>query len=82
MVYLDDVVVYSPDHDTHLEQLRQVFERLAMHGLSCAPHKFHLGKTELEYLGHVIGPEGNRSQEHHLRQFATAGAPKSRKELR
>lgn len=39
LIYLDNVVVYSPDFDTHTEHLEQVFEKLAVHGLKLHPHK-------------------------------------------
>jgi hypothetical protein len=82
LVYLDDIIIYSPDYNTHLAHLRLVFERLAIHGLRCAPRKCNLGKRELEYLGHVVGPYGNRPQECHLHQIATAEPPTDRKRLR
>lgn len=51
---LDDVVVYSPDFDTHIEHLDQVFDKLAAHGLKLQPHKCRLFQRKVIYLGHVI----------------------------
>lgn len=82
MVYLDDVVVYSRTWDEHLHHLRLVFERLQQHGLHCAPEKCQFGKQEIQYLGHIIGPDGNRPQQHHLQQIQDAEAPKNRRQLR
>ena len=40
LVYLDDIIVYAPDFDTHLTRLQEVFERLRAANL-----KVHPGKT-------------------------------------
>ncbi|XP_062416225.1 uncharacterized protein LOC134107905 [Pungitius pungitius] len=58
LIYLDDVVVYSPDFDTHIHHLEQVFEKLASHGLKLQPHKCSLFQKKVTYLGHVISGEG------------------------
>lgn len=58
LIYLDDVVVYSPDFDTHIEHLEQVFEKLAAHGLKLQPHKCSLFQRKVTYLGHVISKDG------------------------
>lgn len=34
LIYLDDVVVFSNDFDTHCERLELVFQRLRQHGLN------------------------------------------------
>lgn len=54
MAYLDDVVVYSDDLDSHLKHLRLVFERLQVHGLHCGLKKCQFGQKHVEYLGHII----------------------------
>lgn len=32
-VYLDDIILYSPDFASHLQHLDKVLERLGQHGL-------------------------------------------------
>lgn len=53
-VYLDDIIVFSTDHQQHLGHLRLVLERLQEYGLKCAIEKCKFGIAELPYLGHVI----------------------------
>ncbi len=77
-VYLDDIIVFSKDYTEHLGHLRLIFERLHEYGLRCAVEKCRFGVTELPYLGHVIGRDCNRPQEHHLEQVKTASPPATR----
>ena len=58
LVYLDDVIVFSSCFDSHLDHLEQVFERLQAHGLKLQPHKCHLFRREVRYLGHVVSGRG------------------------
>lgn len=39
LIYLDDVIVYSPDFDSHLRDLETVFRRLQEMGLKMQPKK-------------------------------------------
>jgi len=54
LIYLDDVIVISPDFDTHVSRLREVFDRLRAAGLKLKPSKCALQQREVMYLGHVF----------------------------
>lgn len=58
LVFFDDILVYSPDKDTHLEHLRQVFATLRSHSLKVKESKCTFAAAQVEYLGHVISAEG------------------------
>lgn len=58
LVYLDDVLVFSPDAATHAAHLRAVFDALRAAKLYAKPSKCAFFKTQLEFLGHIIGPNG------------------------
>lgn len=58
LIYLDDIIVYSPDFETHLRHLSDVFSRLKAFGLKLKPVKCHLLKTEVQYLGHCVSATG------------------------
>ena len=50
-VYLDDLLVTSPDHITHKKHLRILFARLLEYGIIIGPEKCQFGTTELSFLG-------------------------------
>jgi len=52
LIYLDDVIVISPNFDTHASRLREVFDRLLAAGLKLKPSKCALHQQEVKYLGH------------------------------
>jgi hypothetical protein len=56
--YLDDILVYSDDSETHSEHVREVLSRLRKHGLYAAPDKCSFHATTVEYLGFILSPEG------------------------
>jgi len=58
LVYLDDVIVISPDFQTHISHLREVFERLRGAGLKHKPSKCTLLQPEVKYLEHIVGRHG------------------------
>lgn len=58
LVYLHDIIVYSPDFTTHLRHLDEVFERLQKHGLKLRPDKCKLFHKQVQFLGHVVDQRG------------------------
>ena len=57
-VYLDDLLVTSPDHKTHKKHLKILVKRLTDYGIIIGPDKWQFGTTELSFLGHYVCPEG------------------------
>lgn len=53
--YIDDIIIFSPDWDTHLQHVQTVLEALRVAGLKANPLKNHLGFRELKYLGFLVG---------------------------
>jgi hypothetical protein len=57
LIYLDDILIFDKDLDTHHRHVREVMERLREHKLYLKPEKCEFDKLEVEYLG-VIVSEG------------------------
>ena len=56
--YLDDILVYSPDMETHLEHLRILFMRLRQADLKLNEIKCNFLKKHIQYLGHIVSGKG------------------------
>lgn len=58
MVFLDDILIYSPTLEEHYKHLRLVLSKLREHKFFLKLKKCAFVKRELQYLGHVISREG------------------------
>ena len=77
LVYLDDVLVFSRDFESHLEKLDLVLGRLREHGLKLKPQKCFLLRSEVKFLGHVVSAEGVRVDIEKVRALEDWPAPRS-----
>ena len=57
-VYLDDLLVTSPDHLMHKKHSKTLFTRLAEYGVIIGPEKCQFGTKELGFLGHHVSAAG------------------------
>jgi len=60
IVYIDDVIVYSPTFERHLIDLEQVFKIFHDHNVRLKWKKCSFAQKEVKYLGHTISAEGVR----------------------
>lgn len=58
LVYLDDIIIYSPDFSSHLQDLESVFEKLWYHGSKLRLDKCKLLQQEVKFLGHIVDRKG------------------------
>ena len=82
VIYLDDILAYSPDVDGMLSRLEKVFQRLRAHGLKLKPKKCHLFKESVVYLGHLVSASGIQTNPETVRAVQSYPVPKTEKELR
>ena len=54
LVYLDDIIVFASDFETHMERLTEVLRRLRDAGLKINPKKCQFFRESVLYLGHVV----------------------------
>jgi len=58
LVFLDDILIYSPTLQTHADHIAQVLAALRSHQLYLKASKCSFAQNSLEYLGHIISSEG------------------------
>jgi hypothetical protein len=58
MVFLDDILIYSPNLEDHIKHLRLVFSTLREHQFYLKMKKCTFAKSELSYLRHIITSAG------------------------
>ena len=63
IIYLDDIVIFSKDHASHLIRLEAVFQKLEQAGLKLKPSKCELFCRQITYLAHIVSTEGIATDE-------------------
>jgi transposase InsO family protein len=82
LVYLDDIIVYSPSFDSHLHHLESVLQHIQSSGLSLQILKCHFAKTKLKYLGHVVSSSGIEPDPDKIRAVRDYPIPARLKDVR
>ena len=81
IIYLDDLLIYSKDEETHRHHVRQVLERLRQYNLHARPEKCEFHTKSVEYLGVIVSPEGVRMDPLKVKAILDWPAPTKVKEL-
>jgi hypothetical protein len=58
VVYLDDIIVDSPDLETHIQHLQHLFQCLPDFGLVINSKKCKFGAKQLDFLGQRVSADG------------------------
>ena len=82
LVFFDDILVYSPTWEAHLQHVREVLSLIQHHQLSVKFKKCEFGKRELEYLGHIISNTGVTVDQSKVQAMTDWPVPTSVTELR
>ena len=82
LVYLDDIIIYSPSHQQHLKDLDLVLGLLSRAGATLKLKKCHFFKERVKYLGHVILPGKLQIDQSKTVSVRNAIFPRTRTELR
>ena len=80
--YLDDVLIHSPDIESHLQHMRILFQRLREADLRLKDSKCNYFKTHVQYLGHLVSGKGIKSLPEKLESVKKMPAPTTPKEIK
>ena len=82
LVYLDDIIVYSPDAESHFDHLKEVLQLLHQAGITLKLKKCQFFQDKVEYLGHIIQPGQLRVNSHTTEGLKHCLPPTNQTELR
>jgi hypothetical protein len=82
LIYMDDIILASDHEEDHLRDLEQLFRVLLKYNLKVKPSKCAFARTEIHYLGHIIGEDGVRPDSRNVEAVLKLSRPRSMKELR
>ena len=79
--YIDDLLLFSNDENTHLQVLEQILDACDNYGVKLGGPKCHFGKRSTKFMGRQISPEGISIPEENMKALKELPAPRNRKEL-
>ena len=54
LVYLENIIIYSPSKEQHRHNMQAVLETLKKNHLYAKPSKFTFFVKEIAFLGHIV----------------------------
>ena len=82
LVYVDDIIVFSRDFDSHVEHLREIFDRLKKADLKLHIKKCCLFQQRVSFLGHILTESGIEVQPDKVEAVQNWPTPRNLTELR
>ena len=80
--YIDDIIIYSPDIQTHLIHLQTIFDKLKSAQLKLKLSKCNFGVSKVTYLGHEISGNGVRPEPTKVESIQNIKTPSTVKQVR
>lgn len=77
VVYLDDILIYSSTEEEHERHVKEVLERLRNHNLYAKLSKCEFHRTEVKFLGFIVGRGGVRIDPERSRTVTDWPEPKT-----
>jgi hypothetical protein len=80
-IYIDDVVIKSLDHESHLDDVRKTLECTRKHGLKMNPNKCAFGVSAGKFLGFLVHEGGIEVDKKSMKAIDEVVPPTNLKEL-
>ena len=82
LVYIDDILVFSKDFDTHLDHINNVFKRLREANLTLKPSKCSFAVNQVHFLGHILSAKGVQVDPSNTNKIKNFPIPATKKQIR
>lgn len=82
LVYMDDIIIFAENLQEHIENIAKVFDKIREHRLKVQLDKSEFLCKEVNFLGHVITPEGIKPNPTKLEAIRKFPIPTTKKEIK
>jgi site-specific DNA-cytosine methylase len=79
--FIDDVIIWSDTPEQHVQHVQAVLQALAAQGLKAHPDKSIFMAEGVEFLGHVVSPQGLHPSAARVAAFKQLQLPRTKDEL-
>lgn len=81
-VYIDDIIIFSKDEQSHFRDLEEIFKTLDSANMKVQLDKCNFFKNEVEFLGFVVSDTGTRAIQKRVEAIVNIPYPKTLRQLR
>jgi hypothetical protein len=81
IVYMDDILIFSEDMETHTKAVKRALQILKENNLCAKPEKCEFHKSEIEFLGLIVGNGNIRMDPGKVEAIKKWESPKNKKDL-
>lgn len=81
-VYIDDIIIFSVDEQSHLSHIEQVLRKLHDAGMRVSQEKSKFFKEEVEFLGFTVSSSGIKTNPSKVEDILNFQVPESLRALR
>lgn len=82
LIYMDDIIIFSTSLQEHINSIKIVFNRLRDAGLKIQLDKSEFLSKSVEFLGHIVTPEGIKPNEKKIIAIKKFPIPNTQKEIK
>jgi hypothetical protein len=82
LIYLDDIIIFSRDFESHCGHIEAVLQRLRQANLKLKPSKCFFAREQIAFLGHIVNKDGIQPDPQKLRAINEFPRPTNVRELR
>ncbi len=81
LIYIDDILIYSPTIEEHRRHVTQVLQRLRQHHLYLKTEKCEFHKSTIHFLGYIVTPAGVQMDQRKVEAVMNWPQPTTIKEM-
>ncbi|PIO56570.1 reverse transcriptase, partial [Teladorsagia circumcincta] len=83
LAYLDDIIVFDQNFESHMQSLRKVLERFRIFNIKISGRKLtSIAQTSITFLGHEISSDSYRPAERNIKAIQDMPPPSSTKAVK
>ncbi|KAG2228401.1 hypothetical protein INT48_007616, partial [Thamnidium elegans] len=81
-IFIDDILVFSKDEESHINHLQKIFEVCKANNLRIRKEKCQFNRNKVVYLGHEVGEKGIQPAEGNLKKIVKLKEPTNKDDVR
>ena len=82
LTYIDDIIIFSPNFEKHLEHIEIIFKKLREVNLILKASKCNFAKESTAFLGHIVNGDGIQPNNDNVSAVKDYPRPSNAKEAR